>query len=82
MLILSLRISRATDIVSQALLQAQVFYDGPEPPAGLFDEFLNISSVANTVASQSFTTMINAITISRDLAGVRYVLGFLGCACR
>ncbi|TEB23037.1 FAD-binding domain-containing protein [Coprinellus micaceus] len=53
------------------LLQAQVFYDGPEPPAGLFDEFLNISSVANTVATQSFTAMINAITISRDLAGVR-----------
>jgi hypothetical protein len=66
------------DPLPQPLLQAQVFYDGPEPPAGLFDEFLNISSVANTVGTQSFTAMINAITISRDLAGVRYVLVFLG----
>ncbi|TEB23063.1 FAD-binding domain-containing protein [Coprinellus micaceus] len=54
----------------------QMFYDGPRPPAGLFDELLAVEFATNTVASQSFLSMIKSIPFTEELAGVRaYNLG-------
>ncbi|KAH8889611.1 FAD binding domain-containing protein [Thozetella sp. PMI_491] len=36
------------------------FYDGPEPPDGVFDEFLGISYIVNTCATQSFASLLRA----------------------
>ena len=35
-----------------------VFYNKPRPPSGLFDEFLKIRSVANTVKTRDFLNFI------------------------
>lgn len=35
-----------------------VFYNKPQPPSGLFDEFLEIRSVANTVKTRDFLDFI------------------------
>lgn len=35
-----------------------MFYDAPTPPAGIFDEFMSISSLESTVTTQSFVSFI------------------------
>ncbi|KAF6749946.1 FAD-binding domain-containing protein [Ephemerocybe angulata] len=37
------------------------FYDGPSPPAGIFDTYLSIPSVANTIKTQSFVSFVTSI---------------------
>jgi len=38
-----------------------LFYDGPNPPAGLFDGFLSIPHVASTVATKTMTQMVDGV---------------------
>jgi hypothetical protein len=35
-----------------------LFYDGTNPPAGLFDRFLNIPHINNQLKSQSYTALV------------------------
>ncbi|KAH7161779.1 hypothetical protein EDB81DRAFT_785523 [Dactylonectria macrodidyma] len=35
-----------------------IFYDGPTPPAGTFDEFTNVGPISNTVKTQSYNDLI------------------------
>lgn len=39
---------------------ALVFYDAPTPPAGVFDEFLNIPFVVKNVSTMSFSALIKS----------------------
>ncbi len=36
------------------------FYDAPQPPAGLFDDFLNLPNGKVSVASMSFQALLDA----------------------
>ena len=35
-----------------------MFYDGPEPPEGIFDDFLAIPEIPITVGSMTFTELL------------------------
>ncbi|KAI3528808.1 FAD binding domain-containing protein [Colletotrichum filicis] len=37
-----------------------LFYDGPQPPSGVFDEFLDIQSSLNTCKTRSYTDLLKA----------------------
>ena len=37
-----------------------LFWDGPEPPAGTFDNFINIGPLMNTCETQAYSTLISA----------------------
>ncbi len=49
-----------------------MFYDGPTPPDGIFDDFLAIPALTQDVATRSFFDLINST--SNDAAGYRYGL--------
>lgn len=49
-----------------------LFYDAPEPPAGIFDAFLAIPSVLFDVKTRSFLSLIHA-TPSNSTMGARYI---------
>jgi len=36
-----------------------LFYDGPQPPHGIFDEFLAIPSISSDVKTRSFTSLVD-----------------------
>jgi len=42
------------------LVSLIVYYDGPSPPKGLFDDFLKIPAVSNDVHTRNFTDFINS----------------------
>ncbi|KAK0499173.1 hypothetical protein EDD18DRAFT_1070573 [Armillaria luteobubalina] len=44
----------------QALLSSQMFYDGPTPPDGIFDDFLAIPALAEDVTTRSFSDLIHS----------------------
>ncbi|SJL13225.1 related to 6-hydroxy-D-nicotine oxidase [Armillaria ostoyae] len=44
----------------QVYLSTQVFYDGPTPPDGIFDDFLAIPALAQDVTTRSFFDLINS----------------------
>ncbi|KAK0224289.1 FAD dependent oxidoreductase [Armillaria fumosa] len=44
----------------QTLLSAQMFYDGPTPPDGIFDDFLAIPALAQDVTTRSFFDLIHS----------------------
>ncbi|KAJ3521485.1 hypothetical protein NMY22_g12295 [Coprinellus aureogranulatus] len=68
-------LSTVTFYNGMPLINIQLFYDAPEPPAGIFDDFLNTTTVANSVASQTFLSMINSVPAG-ELHGIRgYFLG-------
>ena len=47
-----------------------MFYDGPEPPAGIFDDFLSTPYFTKDVQTRSFTSLI-AATPSEATGGLR-----------
>ena len=51
-----------------------VFYDGPEPPAGLFDQFMDAGPTSKTLVSQNFLSLIESFKFTEAFAGLRYVL--------
>ncbi|PBK85371.1 FAD dependent oxidoreductase [Armillaria gallica] len=44
----------------QVILSTQMFYDGPDPPDGIFDDFLAIPAFAQDVTTRSFSELINS----------------------
>ncbi|KAH9953746.1 FAD-binding domain-containing protein [Russula dissimulans] len=56
------------DIPSIELL---LFYDGPEPPSGIFDDFLTIGDIPITVAASSFLEFFTLLPSSDPFAGNR-----------
>ncbi|KAF8319537.1 FAD-binding domain-containing protein [Amanita rubescens] len=54
------------------LVSHTMYYDGPSPPPGLFDDFLKIPAVSNDVHTRSFTDFINSGGLN-SLAGLRGV---------
>jgi hypothetical protein len=52
------------------LLLLQLFYDGPTPPAGLFDELLAVPSFMEDVSTRSFFSLV-ATGDSSAQAGLR-----------
>ncbi|KAI0274508.1 hypothetical protein BGY98DRAFT_1115669 [Russula aff. rugulosa BPL654] len=45
--------------VEQVIFGLSLFYDGPEPPIGLYDELLNLSSTTTTIFKGNFTDFIS-----------------------
>lgn len=46
--------------VEQVSFGLSLFYDGPEPPTGLYDELLNLSSTTTTIFKGNFTDFISS----------------------
>ena len=45
--------------VKQVSFGLSLFYDGPEPPAGLYDELLNLAYTTRTIYQGNFTGWIS-----------------------
>jgi hypothetical protein len=45
-----------------------MFYDGPEPPQGIFNDFLAIPEIPITVGSSSFLKFLDLLPASDPLA--------------
>ncbi|KAJ7027714.1 FAD-binding domain-containing protein [Mycena alexandri] len=54
-----------------------MFYDGPTPPAGVFDEFLNITSVSKNVSTRSFLSVVQAGQVPAGARGAFHVATIL-----
>jgi hypothetical protein len=66
-----------TEITAATLLNTFivfVFYDGPTPPDGVFDDFLDIGPVLNTAKTQSFYDLLTANNFG-VVHGLRYNIG-------
>ncbi|KAI0044154.1 FAD-binding domain-containing protein [Auriscalpium vulgare] len=48
-----------------------MFYDGPSPPSGIFDDLLAIPSEANSVKTQSFSSFLTSLPSTNPAAGPR-----------
>jgi hypothetical protein len=46
--------------VEQVLFGLSLFYDGSEPPTGLYDELLNLSSTTTTIFKGNFSDFISS----------------------
>ena len=53
---------RLTD-VKQVSFGLTLFYDGPDPPAGLYDGLLNLSSTTTTIFQGTFTNFVTTQSI-------------------
>ena len=49
--------------VKQVSFGLSLFYDGPEPLAGLYDELLNLSSTTTTIFKGNFTDFVSTQSI-------------------
>ncbi|KAL9084013.1 MAG: hypothetical protein Q9165_008289 [Trypethelium subeluteriae] len=47
------------------------FYDGPTPPAGIFDEFDKVTPISSNVSTQSYPSLLKANN-AYSLSGLRY----------
>ncbi|SJL13201.1 related to 6-hydroxy-D-nicotine oxidase [Armillaria ostoyae] len=52
----------------QVSLSAQMFYDGPTPPDGIFDDFLAIPASAQDITTRSFFDLIDSTSVSTNAA--------------
>jgi hypothetical protein len=43
----------------QPIITNILFYDGPQPPQGIFDKFLAIPSISSDVKTRSFTSLVD-----------------------
>ena len=50
-----------------------IFYDGPSPPPGIFDDFLTIPCVEKNVSTRSFLSLVKACD-DGNLGTIRYAL--------
>ncbi|KAK0229779.1 FAD-binding domain-containing protein [Armillaria nabsnona] len=58
----------------QVFLSTQMFYDGPTPPDGIFNDFLAIPASAQDITTRSFFDLINSTSVSINAAaGYRIV---------
>ena len=51
-----------------------MFYDGPEPPAGIFDDFFDFLEIPIIVTSASFLEFIKVLPSSNPFEGPRSVV--------
>ncbi|KZT30348.1 FAD-binding domain-containing protein [Neolentinus lepideus HHB14362 ss-1] len=63
-------------ILDQVIGSLTIFYDGPSPPAGIFDEFLAISSLTQNISSRTFLDLFS-VNPSNMTAGNRGVFNSL-----
>ncbi|KAG7445392.1 FAD dependent oxidoreductase [Guyanagaster necrorhizus] len=62
------------EVLHIVYLGTQIFYDGPTPPNGIFDDFLAIPALEQDVTTRSFFDLINSTSASINLsAGYRTV---------
>ena len=67
---LNCRLTRSC--LSQAIVTLYLYYDSPNPPPGLFDDFLTISALLSNVHEGTFADYINSVSLDA-LSGLRYV---------
>lgn len=60
-------------LLGQPGIALLLFYDGPTPPAGLFDAFLAIPYLTKDVATRSYPDAINVFGADDTTQGQRYV---------
>ncbi|PBP27987.1 putative FAD binding domain containing protein [Diplocarpon rosae] len=49
------------------------FYDGPAPPAGVFDEFNGLATESDSVKTQSYSSLLTANAQFGSVFGLRYI---------
>lgn len=54
---------------SQIVVTQLMFYDGPIPPAGIFDAFVAIPAIQSDVTTQSFLSFIKASPANTTIGG-------------
>ncbi|KAI0043440.1 FAD-binding domain-containing protein [Auriscalpium vulgare] len=63
--------SYSNTLTGDIVINLLIFYDGPSPPPGLFDEFLAIPNEVLSVQTQSFSSFIKSITYQPDGSRIR-----------
>ncbi|KAF5337654.1 hypothetical protein D9758_013012 [Tetrapyrgos nigripes] len=51
-------------LLTQTLVTQLIFYDGPNPPDGIFDEFLDITSLSKDVKSRDFISLFKSSPVN------------------
>lgn len=54
------------------ILTVLIFYNGPTPPAGLFDSLLAVPALSTDLKTRPFTDLVSA-SPANATAGLRYV---------
>ncbi|KAJ7718272.1 FAD-binding domain-containing protein [Mycena metata] len=54
-----------------------MFYDGPTPPSGVFDDFLNITSISKDVSTRSYLSVVQAGQVPAGARGAFHVATIL-----
>ncbi|KAI0062516.1 FAD-binding domain-containing protein [Artomyces pyxidatus] len=60
-----------------AVIVAEVFYDAPSPPAGIFDALLAIPTISGTAQTSSFASFIQSLSSINGPGGLRV---YMHCA--
>ncbi|TEB18385.1 hypothetical protein FA13DRAFT_1745934 [Coprinellus micaceus] len=65
-------VSTVTYVRETPLINVVLFYDGPSPPPGIFEDFLTIPSIANTIGTQdSLLKFLQNVAPPWNLQGAR-----------
>ncbi|KAI0289873.1 FAD-binding domain-containing protein [Multifurca ochricompacta] len=65
-------------ISGDVLTTTSVFYDGPVPPPGIFDDFINIPAIQKNLSTRSFPDLVKSqvsTTIPSDVRGLYCAFG-------
>jgi hypothetical protein len=62
-------IVRINILFPQIIVTQLMFYDGPVPPAGIFDAFIAIPAIQSDVTTQSFLSFIKASPANTTIGG-------------
>ncbi|KAF8182933.1 FAD-binding domain-containing protein [Pholiota molesta] len=62
--------------LEQIVVTQLMFYDGPVPPAGIFDAFIAIPAIQSDVTTQSFLSFIKASPANTTIGGRAVYQGF------
>ncbi|KAJ7027700.1 FAD dependent oxidoreductase [Mycena alexandri] len=54
-----------------------MFYDGPTPPPGIFDEFLNITNVFKDISTRSYLSLVQSANVPAGARGAFHVATIL-----
>ena len=59
----------------QASLSVHMYYDGPKPAPGIFDDFLSIPGIASDISTRNYTSLIR-VPNDNVTIGYRLVLSY------
>lgn len=63
-----------TEFLRQLMFWAVMFYNAPEPPSGVFDEFTAIPSISVDVSTRSYISLLDSIPSAVPASRCVYML--------